>query len=254
MASTTKVYSLLSKEILYRFIYVFLCFILCFTSSWVYEKELLLIYLEPLQELHQTIIYTSISEAFSTSLRLCFWVSLACCLPYGFYQSFCFFLPSVFPTEKTLFLKTGFWVVLLYVTSFFLCRIYVIPELCLWFLKFGVSKEALSLSLQAKVSHYVSWSGKLYIITICILQMPYSFWLLLQLGVGKYHKPSLFFSQNRKYVNIFILLVCAIISPPDVYSQSIIFFFLKGLYEYVLWYSFLNQALNLKKTKKRKSL
>lgn len=250
MTSTTKVYTLLSKEILYRFIHFFLCFILCFISSWLYEKELLLIYLEPLLQLHQTIIYTSISEAFSTSLRLCFWISFACCLPYGVYHCFCFFLPSVFPTEKNLFLKTGLWVILLYVISFFLCRVYVIPELCFWFLKFSVSTEALSLSLQAKVSNYVSWSGKLYIITILILQAPYSFWGLLQLSIGTYQKSCLFFSQNRKYANIFILLICALISPPDVYSQGTIFFFLCGIYEYLLWYSFLNQALNSKKKQK----
>lgn len=247
MKNTTKVYTRLSKEILIRFIYFFLCFILCFISSWVYEKELLLLYLEPLLKLHQNIIYTSISEAFSTSLRLCIWASIAFCFPYGFYQCFCFFLPSFFPHEKTLFLRIGFWVILLYISGFIFCRVYVIPELCFWFLKFGVSTEALSLSLQAKVSNYVSWSGKLYIIIIIILQIPYSFRMLLQLNVGKNPKPLFFFSQNRKYAKIMILILCAIISPPDVYSQGLIFFFLCGVYEYILWYSFLNQVLNFQK-------
>lgn len=255
MKNVSKAYKPISKEFLYRLVHFFLCFIFCFISSWFYEKEILFIYLEPLLQLHQNVIYTGISEAFYTSLRLSIWVSLACSLPFAMYQSFCFFLPSFFPEEKTQFYKVGFWILLLYAISFFLCRVYLIPELCSWFLKFGVSKQGLCLSLQAKVSNYVSWSGKLYIMSFCIFQIPYGFWVLLQLGVWRQNKEeesnSLFFSQNRKIAGVVILLLCATISPPDVYSQGTIFFFGCVFYEYMLWYSFLNEKLSFQKKKRK---
>lgn len=249
MKKYSKAYAMVSREILYRSIYFFFCFILCLIFSWVYEKELLFLYLDPLLQLNQNVMYTSLSDAFSTSLRLCSQVSFSCCLPHALYSLFCFLLPGFFPYEKKKFYKVAFWVILLYFTSFVVCRFYIIPELCAWFLKFGVSTQALYLSLQACVSNYVYWSGNVYLLCLCFLEIPVGFWMLLQF-TWKETPVSLILSKNRKYASLSLLLLCATVSPPDVYMQITMFLFSSIIYESVLWYSFLNQALNQQRKKK----
>ncbi len=245
---TNKAYSAVSKELLFRGGYVFFCTFISSVSAWVYGKEILYLYLYPLLNLSQNIIFTSISEAFSTTLGLCIFLGLGSAVPFFLYGVCCFFLPSLFPEEKIQWYMLCFLSVLFYITGIWFCSLYVIPELCRWFLQFSVSTDFLSLSLQARISNYLSWSRKMYLFCVCFFEVPLLFWFAL-----KYvQSASLFLTRNRLFAGIILLLLCACISPPDVYSQGFLFFFCIMGYECALWYTFLQETLNKSRQKSSK--
>ena len=230
-----KGYSLVSQEFFYRSFYFLGCIFFSGRSCWIYGKELVFLYLDPLLQLHQNCMYTSISEAFYTTLYLCIWSSLTLSLPYAFYQILCFFLPSLFPEEGHKIATIFLYCLIPYYLSIVLCRIYIIPELCSWFLKFGISKGGLYLSLQARVSTFFSWTLKVYLLCLGLGLLPIGF-LILEVF---FSAPGFkILALNRKYRTIFVLLVSACISPPDVFSQFVLFSFCTLLCEWVLWLSF----------------
>lgn len=233
----TLAYNLVYREFLYRTSYFFLCWAISSIFAWIYAQEILFIYIYPLYRYSQNIIFTSVSEAFSTMLHLCICVGFACSIPFCVYLFLCFFVPSLFPEEKTFTYILCFWIFFFYIFAILFCNFFVIPELCSWFLKYGVSTNFMHISLQAKISTYVSWSGKIYIICVCILQIPNCVFFF------KKYIPTYFFSINRKYTCICILLFCAIISPPDIYSEMVLFFFSMIGVEVFLWYAFLQECV-----------
>ena len=172
-----KVINILEKEYSYRFWYLFLSFFFSSLCCFFYQKEMVYIYLYPLYNLSQSVIFTSISEAFTTTITICIWYGFLCTYPYGLYQSFCFFLPSFFPEEKSFFIKIYCYCLFSFLGTYSLCNFYIIPELLRWFLEYGVSTDFMSLSLQAKVSTYLSWSQSIYIYIFSGLQIPLILWL-----------------------------------------------------------------------------
>lgn len=250
---TNKAIIAVSKEIYLRLGYLLFCICISSLSAWIYGKENLYLYLYPLLSLSQNVIFTSISEAFSTTLHLSFYIGLVGAAPFFLYGICCFFLPSLFPDEKIYLYKFCYWTVFFYILGLVFCSIYVIPELCRWFLKFSVTTDFLSLSLQARISNYLSWSGKMYILCLCIFEIPI-FFLFAFKYVGLTNQSlsmPRFLSQNRVFSSITLLLLCACISPPDLYSQAFLFFFCIIGYECILWYGFLQETLHLSREKKQ---
>lgn len=249
------------KEISYRVIYFFFSFSLSCLLSWVYGKEILYIYLYPLYNLHQDFIFTSISEAFEVKLSLCFFLSWVLCLPLAGYFCFCFFSPSFFPQEKEKTYIICFWFCFSYVASLLFCYFFLLPELCSWFLHSSISTSFLCLSLQAKISTYFSWSKKMYIFCFFIFQIWVVFWFFYNYrnfggvpqSISRDQQIKTFLFANNTYISMCILIFCACVSPPDIYSQGFLFFIFIVIYYIFLWLECIKEILEFYRIKKKEN-
>jgi sec-independent protein translocase protein TatC len=64
-----------------------------------------------------------------------------------------------------------------------------------------------------------------------VFLLPVVVWLLSKLGVINYRMLE----NNRKYAILFIFVIAAVLTPPDIFSQVMMALPLLGLYELSIW-------------------
>ncbi|MEM6781312.1 MAG: twin-arginine translocase subunit TatC [Pseudomonadota bacterium] len=163
------------------------------------------------------LIYTGLTEAFFTYLKVAFFAGVFLTFPILLYQIWAFIAPGLYKNEKN-----AFWPFLVATpVLFFLggATVYygVIPLAWPFFLSFQSTglETALPIQLEARVSEYLDLIMTLIFAFGLCFQMPV---LLTLLGkAGMITADTL--AQKRKYVIIAVFVVAAFITPPDVISQ-----------------------------------
>jgi sec-independent protein translocase protein TatC len=209
-------------------------FILSFTASYIYSKEIFSFLLEPLLECCgdsiTEIVYTELTEAFVTYLELAFFVAMLVTIPFLFVQIFMFALPGLKRNEKKFA-----YLLLLSVPSLFIIGItiaykYVFAAAWRFFLSFESSittAQGISIKLYPKISEYLHLA----------LQIMFSFGIAFQLPVilillNKIGLLSLWaLRSNRRIVIVIIFSIAAVVTPPDAMSQIILASIMIFLYE-----------------------
>ncbi len=175
------------------------------------------------------LIYTGLTEAFLTYLKLSLLSGFLLALPFILWQSWLFVGPGLYNHEKK-----AIWPCLLLSPLLFLCgaslAYYVV---CPWawefFLSFEIpsSPEGFSLRLEARMSEYLSLVVKLIMAFGVCFQLP-----LLLLGLSKLGLLTTeTLQRNRKYAFLIIVVVAAVITPPDLISPLSLIVPLYILYE-----------------------
>jgi len=77
------------------------------------------------------------------------------------------------------------------------------------------------------IARYLSFATTLLFSFGLIFQLPLAFWFLGQIGILNKE----FLRRNRKFALLFILIVAAVLTPPDVFSQILMAIPLMLLYE-----------------------
>lgn len=144
--------------------------------------------------------------------------------PYVFWQFWLFVRPAL--TKKELKKTSGviFWVSFLFFLGVLFGYFFLVP--------FSMNFLA-TFSLSDKIENI--WTIKSYINTIMPLvlgtglafQMPLVIYFLARIGIV----GTGFLKRNRKYAIVIILILAAVITPPDVISQVVVTLPLMALYE-----------------------
>jgi sec-independent protein translocase protein TatC len=94
----------------------------------------------------------------------------------------------------------------------------------------GVS-EGLKILLEPRIDLFVHWSLSLYLLSFFISQTPLFLFFLFQRGF--FRSSSL--GKNRKGSLLFFLFLSAFISPPDFFTQFLLFLIFYLFFEISLW-------------------
>jgi sec-independent protein translocase protein TatC len=181
------------------------------------------------EEEGRRIIYTGLTEAFLTYLKISFYSGFILTFPYILWQTWLFIGPGLYAHEKKViwpFLLTS---PLLFFIGAALAYYVVCPWAWHFFLSFEMppSPEGLSLQLEARMSEYLSLILKLIMAFGVCFQLP-----LIILGLSKLGLLSLdSLKRKRKYAFLIIVIVAAIITPPDIISPLSLIVPLYALYE-----------------------
>ena len=150
-------------EIRYRLFYCIISFCLCFSICYFYSLELLYLFARPfLHSNHHQIffekgfIFTNLTEAFQTTLKICFIWSSAFLLPVIFYQFWCFFTPSWYFFERVQGRVYLFFGTLLNLLGGSLFYFLVLPEVFDCLLNFKVNSPLDTIQLHALIDAYVT--------------------------------------------------------------------------------------------------
>ncbi|MFN7038165.1 MAG: twin-arginine translocase subunit TatC [Alphaproteobacteria bacterium] len=207
----------LKKRLIYSTIFLFISFIV----SYFFSKEIYQILMRPLVDIigstHKKMIYTNLTEAFFTYLKLAFFTSFFASLPFCASQIYIFLAPGLYKNEKKALIPYLIAAPVLFALGAFFVYYFIFPLAWKFFLSFetNANEGSIPIQLEAKISEYLSLVMHLIIAFGMAFQLPVILILLVQL---KFIKVSALIS-GRRFAIVFIFIIAAIITPPDALSQ-----------------------------------
>ncbi|HEY8450599.1 MAG TPA: twin-arginine translocase subunit TatC [Bacillota bacterium] len=174
-----------------------------------------------------TLVTLSPAEAFLTSLRLAAYVGTAAVSPLALYQAIAFVVPGLEPHERRLLLTVVPFAAVLFVGGVAFGYLLVLPLAWRFLLGFAPANITPMISL----GRYLSFVAGLTLPFGVVFELPVVVFLLARLGIVS----AAFLRAQRKYALLLILVVAAVLTPPDVISQLLMAAPLYVLYEVSIW-------------------
>ena len=227
------IFYLYLNELKLRFLYCCLTIIISSIICYIYSDQIIYILTNNLlsnMKSHR-FIFTTLTEIFFTYIKFSIITGVLISWPFIIFQIWLFLLPGLYKFEK---LILDFFILISLISFIFsiIINYYIIlPNILKFFLNFENNNNFFPLHFEAKLENYLLFTLKLFANIILCFQFPFIICILLFFNVISYK----FFINNRKIFYIIFLFLSAIIAPPDVYSQLLIFFLLSILYELILY-------------------
>lgn len=169
------------------------------------------------------LIYLSPPEAFMANLRLALISGLVLSSPMIIYQLMAFVFPGLLKEEKIFFVAVLFGIIVLFAAGVAFAYIIVFPFTIRFFLQFA----SVELEPRFTVTEYISFLFSFHLGFGVVFQLPLLTWALGKIGLI----TSSFLKRNRKVALLVMLVLSAVITPPDIISQVVMIFPLALLYE-----------------------
>lgn len=181
------------------------------------------------EEAGRRLIYTGLTEAFLTYLKLAFFGGFIVALPLILWQVWRFIGPGLHDHEKTFIWPFFLMSPLLFFMGASLAYYLVCPWAWEFFISFEMpmSTSGLSLQLEARMSEYLALIMKLILAFGLCFQLPLLILGLAHMGVLTLESLK----RKRKYAFLIIVIVAAIMTPPDIISPLCLIIPLYSLYE-----------------------
>lgn len=168
-------------------------------------------------------IFLSPPEAFTASLRMAVIAGLALASPFILYQAAAFLFPALTRNEKLLFSIVLLGIFFLFAVGVIFAYMVVLPFAMNFFLQFASAE----LEPRFNITDYVAFIFSFHLGFGLVFQLPLTTWALGKIGLLSTH----FLRRSRKFALLIILVLAALITPPDIVSQVIIVGPLLLLYE-----------------------
>lgn len=175
------------------------------------------------------LIYTSMTEAFFTSLKVTFFAGVFLTFPFLLWQVWLFIAPGLYKNERKAFWPFLVATPLLFFFGGAFLYYVILPMAWPFFLSFQTTtlQTSLPIQLEAKVSEYLDLIMTMIFAFGLCFQLPVLLTLMGRAGLITAGQLVSF----RKYAIVLIFIFAAIATPPDMISQVILAIPLLLLYE-----------------------
>lgn len=227
----------LRKRLMISFIAFFLIFLACYYFSkpiYGFLVEPLAAVMEKHGDANRHMIYTSLTEAFWTYVRVSAFAAAFICFPIWAGQLWAFVAPGLYKHEKRAFAPFLVATPVLFLAGSALLYYLVLPMAWNFFLSFeslGADTGGLPIELQAKVGEYLSLVMQLIFAFGLAFQMPVALTLLARVGILDANDLV----EKRRYAVVGVFVVAAVLTPPDIISQVSLAVPMLLLYEISIW-------------------
>jgi len=170
------------------------------------------------------IINIQLSGQFATHIKISILSGVILAFPYIFWEFWRFIKPALYSTEKKYATGAVFFSSLLFMMGI-LFGYYIIVPLSIHFLgSYNISSQ---INNQINLTSYISTVSSIVLAGGIVFELPIVVYFLSKVGIIT---PE-FLKKYRKHAYVVLLLLSAIITPPDVFSQILVCFPLVFLYE-----------------------
>ena len=175
-------------------------------------------------EFHVQMIATDLSSQFMTHITTAVYLGLLGASPYILYELFRFISPALYENERKYSVQVAVIIYVLFLLGVLMSYFVLFPISFRFLGTYSVSAKVVSnITLDSYISTFVS----LTLVMGVVFQLPVVAFFLGKLGVAS----SWMLSKYRKHALIVIMLVAAIITPPDLMTQILVTIPLYLLYE-----------------------
>jgi sec-independent protein translocase protein TatC len=188
-------------------------------------------------------IFTSITEIFSTYLKLIYFltnqISLICFL----YHVFLFLSPGLHYYEYKLLKRIFFICLLLFFFSIVILKKAVLPACWNFFLSYQntIGNNSVNFYFEAKINEYLKFYINLYFMCSLCCQM-----FMIIIFIYLYIKSDLkLIKKFRKILYLLFIIFATIITPPDVITQLILGSSLIFIFEVLVFNVLFKNSFNL---------
>ena len=220
----------LRNRLFYCIVAILLAFVLCYH----FAQNIYDFLLQPLlaafgDQSSKRIIYTSLTEAFITYLKLSLTSAIFFTFPFIAFQIYLFIAPALYKKEKKFILAIMFFCPFLFLIGAIMVYELVLPLAFKFFLSFQNFNptNSLPIELEAKIGEYLDLVMQLIFAFGIAFQLPILLICLVKFGILSVDNLR----KKRKYWIVIIFSVAAVITPPDVLSQILLALPMILLYE-----------------------
>ena len=213
------------------------CIIAAFVGllvCYAFAEQLFMMLMQPLITLLEpsggSLIYTGLPEAFFTHLKVAAIAGLFVASPYIFYQLWMFIAPGLYEGERKYMIPIALCSALFFVTGALFGYYVVFPFGFQFFL--GYASDVIK--PMPSVKEYFSFSTSMLFAFGFIFELPLFMFFLSILGIVTHQTLR----KYRKFAILGSFVVAAVLTPPDVVSQSLMAGPLCILYEIGIWVAY----------------
>ncbi len=154
-------------------------------------------------------------ESFFVHIRVAMWLGLIISFPYVFYQIWSFIKPGLHDQEKKVARGTVFTCSSLFILGVLFGYFIVAPFGVTWLGNYTVGPRAIN---SPTLSSYVSYLTMFTVPTGIVFELPVVVYFLSRIGLINAKSMK----KYRKHAFLVILILAAVITPPDVITQFLI--------------------------------
>ena len=225
------------NEIKNRLLLILLSGGLSILTCYIYKETLLFLTLETFIKNYENtsnlyLISTTITEIFSSYLKLSYFISIQFTLIIFLYQIIIFLAPGLYQKEYNKLIKIMFIIIIILLINIILFHKLILPFFWNFFLSFQSSfqNKNINVYFEGKFNEYLNFYISSYITINITINLFLTQFIIIDLVKNK----TKFIKNNRKIFFLLFAIVSTLITPPDIISQIILIILFSILFEITL--------------------
>ena len=219
-------------ELRNRIMYSLVAVLIIFIPLAVFANDLYEYFAAPLMRVlpeGSTMISTEPHGPFFVPFKFAFAVAVALAIPYLLYQAWAFIAPGLYENEKALAIPIVVSSTVLFYLGIAFAYYVVFPIIFLFF----TSTAPEGVAVMTDINAYLSFSLKLFFAFGVAFEVPIATVIMVRTGITTPEKLA----TKRPYIVVGAFVVGMLMTPPDIFSQTLLALPVWLLFEIGLWFS-----------------
>jgi sec-independent protein translocase protein TatC len=214
------------EELRQRLLISFLAILVFSVIAYIFSEQIARFFMIPLfrsQPALVKLVYTNLTEAFISYLKVSLLVGITCSIPVLIYEIWMFISPGLHQHEKRVILKVVFWASLLFAAGACFAFFIVLPRA----LNFLMGFAGPQLTPLPKLGGYLTFVARASLGFGLAFEIPF----LMVAAVKTNFVKRKYFTRKRKYFYPGILFLALLLAAGDLMAAVLLALPLCGLYE-----------------------